>query len=129
MFFLKRAMQKAGINNPVYAVDSGQAVLDYLTGKGDYSERDKFPLPMLLLLDLKLPSLPGVEVLRWIRQDARFRTLPVVVVTSSTLNVDVDEAYGAGANAYAVKPADPDQMIQLMRDFSGWWLKQNVTPA
>lgn len=129
VFFLKRAMQKAGITNPVYVVDSGQAVLDYLQGNDRYSDRVQYPAPHLLLLDLKLPCVNGSDILRWIRQDSLYRLMPVIVLTSSTLTTDVQEAYDAGANSYAVKPSDPEELVALVRDLAGWWLKQNVTPV
>ena len=127
VFFLKRALQKAGVTNPIHVVDTGQGVLDYLKGEGAYADRVVYPAPHLLLLDLKLPCVSGIEVLKWIRKDNRHKQLPVIVLSSSTLSFDVQEAYESGANAYAVKPCDPDQLVQLMQDFANWWLKQNVT--
>ncbi len=128
VFFLKRAMQRAGILNPLYSVANGQAATDYLSGAGAFADRTRFPLPFLVLLDLKLPCIGGIEVLRWIRARPELRNLLVVVLTSSTLPADIADAYSAGANSYIVKPGDPELLADSMRDFAKWWLKRNVPP-
>lgn len=127
VFFLKRAMQKAGVSSTIHVVETGQAALDYLRGEGVYADRVVYPAPHLLLLDLKLPCFSGIDVLKWIRQNSTYRRMPVVVLSSSTLTLDIQEAYDAGANAYAVKPSDPDELVRLMQAFADWWLKQNVS--
>ncbi len=129
VFFLKRAIQKAGIANPVAVADSGQVAIDYLKGSDKFANRDQFPLPSLMLLDWKLPCITGMDVLRWLRQESEHRCLPVIVLTSSTLASDIASAYALGANSYVVKPADPEQLTGVMRDLAGWWLKHNVLPA
>jgi CheY-like chemotaxis protein len=104
-------------------------VIQYLQGVGVYGDRSKYPIPALLILDLKLPCVSGVEVLKWLRSEPGFRMLPVVVLTSSTLGADVEEAWACGANSYVVKPASPDLLVGIMRDFANWWLRHNVLPG
>ncbi len=128
VFFLKRALEKAGILNPVYSVGTGQEAIDYLSGAGHFSDRSRYPLPFLVLLDLKLPCLNGTEVLKWIRTQSPLQTLLVLILSSSTLATDLDEAYRSGANAYFVKPADPEQLLGCIQDFANWWLRRNVPP-
>src|SRR5512133_1152589 len=107
VFFLTRAMQKSGIPNPIFVVEDGQQLMDYLAGTGSYSDRASFPLPSLLLLDLKLPCVNGNDVLKWIRHESSVPSLLVVVLSSSTVESDIRNAYENGANSYVVKPADP----------------------
>ncbi len=128
IFFVKRAIAKAGIPNPVHVVEDGQKLMDYLSGAGQYADRVKFPTPMLLLLDLKLPCVSGLDVLKWIRQKSDIPWLPVIVLSSSTLPADVAEAYTSGANSYVLKPGDPELLTGVMRDFAAWWLTRNVWP-
>jgi two-component system response regulator len=108
VLFMTMAMEQAGIRNPVQVVKDGREVLDYLSGKGKNADRDQYPLPYLLLLDLKLPYVMGLEVLKWIRERPQFDSTVVVVLTSSASPRDVDEAYRLHANAYLVKPSGMD---------------------
>jgi CheY-like chemotaxis protein len=105
---------------------SSSRALAYLKGEGDFANRSRHPIPILLLLDLKLRGLDGTAVLKWIRTQSSFTTLPVIVLSSSSLTKDVDKAYRSGANSYVLKAADPNELTELMRDFSRWWLKHNV---
>lgn len=129
LFFLVRAMQKAGISNPVQSVTNGQEAIDYIKGEAPFEDRIRYPLPLLVLLDLKLPCVNGLDVLRWIRQQpGHISNMIVLVLTSSTLANDIEEAYKARANGYIAKPADPDQLVRTMQDLAAWWLKRNVPP-
>jgi CheY-like chemotaxis protein len=128
VFFLKRALQKAGVTNPLVVAQDGQEALDYLKGTAAFADRSRFPFPGLMLLDWKLPCITGMEVLRWLRRESPTPLLPVIVLTSSTLADDIDNAYRLGANSYIVKPADPEQLTPIMRDLANWWLKRNVAP-
>src|SRR6187431_667930 len=94
---IQRAFQKAGLRNNLKLVRDGDQAVEYLSGQGNYENRDKFPLPFLVLLDLKMPGLDGFEVLDWIRRDPNLKRLLVVVLTSSNLQTDVDRAYELGA--------------------------------
>src|SRR5688572_11336740 len=108
-FFMQQAKTKAGIQNPMQVVDDGQKALDYLRGVGKYSDRQQYPLPFLLLLDLKLPLVPGLRVLSWLREQPEFETMLVVILTSSKEDRDIDRAYRLGANSYLVKPPNANK--------------------
>ncbi len=128
IFFLKRALQKTGVTNSIQTANTGQEAIDYLSGTGPYADRVRFPLPFLVLLDLKLPGITGLELLKWIRTESSHPTLLVVVLSSSTLAADIAEAYSSGANSYIVKATDPDQFLECIRDFANWWLRRNIPP-
>src|SRR5208337_1190715 len=102
LFFIRDALTKAGIDNPVQAATDGQQAIDYFKGNGKFADREEFPLPGFVLLDLKLPYVGGLGVLKWIRQEAQL-SLPVVIFTSSENEMDIKSACSLGANAYLVK--------------------------
>lgn len=124
-FFMRQALKDAGISNPLQHVEDGQAAIDYLAGTGIYADRAKYPLPMIVFLDLKLPMKSGHEVLQWIRARKEFEKLIVIVLTSSNEPVDLKRSYQLGANSYVVKPPTPEQLIDLAEAFKLWWLRQN----
>jgi CheY-like chemotaxis protein len=128
-FFMKRAFAEAGISHPLKIVDDGQEAIDYLSGTGRYADRNEYPLPCLLLLDLNLPRKSGLEVLKWIRNDTSISTLPVIVLTSSLQDADIHRAYVQGANAYLVKPSAPDELAQIVKTIGDFWLNKNRTPG
>src|SRR6476620_1948906 len=104
VFFMQRAFKIAGIANPLMVTEDGQQALDYLAGRGKFSDRARFPLPCMVLLDLQLPLVQGVDVLKWIRSQFEFQTLLVIVFTSSRVDRDIEAAYRCGANSFLVKP-------------------------
>jgi CheY-like chemotaxis protein len=124
----RRAFAKAGIAAPLHVVGDGEAAVAYLAGTGAYADRLRYPVPGLMLLDLKLPRLGGLEVLRWVRAQPPLRRLPVVVLTASKENVDLERAYDLGANSYLVKPVSFDGMIELSRALGLYWLTLNEPP-
>ena len=99
LFFMRRALQAAAIANPTVVLRDGRAAMDYLSGQGIYADRESYPLPCLVLLDLKLPEVHGFEVLRWIRAHPTVGTVVVIVLTTSGESRDVATAYALGANA------------------------------
>jgi CheY-like chemotaxis protein len=125
VFLMNRAFSKAGFQNPIFVVHDGQEALDFLEGKGNYAERDKFPLPGLLLLDLKMPLLDGFDVLSWLRQRHQFDNLPVVVLSSSKLNSDIDRTRELGVYDYRVKPQEFDDLVRLLDDVRKCWLDEH----
>lgn len=127
VFFFQRAMSKAGMSHPLQVVRDGQEAINYLQGDGKFACRAEFPLPGLILLDLKLPYVMGLDVLRWIRQQPRLAAI-VIILSSSQQAADVAEAYSRGANAYLVKPAQTSQLGDMVRAVSDFWLKQNTPP-
>lgn len=124
-FFMKQALKDAAIANPLQHVEDGQQAIDYLAGQGLYADRAKFPAPMIVFLDLKLPLKHGHDVLRWIRAQPELQKLIVIVLTSSNEPVDLKRSYQLGANSFVVKPPTPDQLVDLAEAFKLWWLRQN----
>ena len=129
VLLIQRAFQKAGLRNTLKTVRDGDQAISYLSGKGIYSNREQYPLPFLLLLDLKMPGTDGFEVLEWLRNEPQLKRLLVVVLTSSNLQADVDRAYELGANSYLVKPVSFDEMVHLIQRFEAYWSEINRTPS
>ena len=124
----RRALQKNNIWNELVVVEDGVEALDYLFGRGKYKERDLCNQPQVILLDIKLPRMDGIEVLRRIRADASTRLLPVVMLTSSTEEKDRLETYSLGANSYIRKPLDFQQFMEAVRQLGLYWLVLNESP-
>lgn len=114
-FFMTRALKEAGIANRLELVRDGQEAIDYLAGDGRFADRDAFPLPFLVLLDLKLPQLSGLEVLEWVREQSSLRDLHVVVLASSAEDKTVPKALELGANSYLVKPPTTASLLHMIR--------------
>jgi CheY-like chemotaxis protein len=125
---LKLACQRAGVSLPLHFVRDGEEVLEYLKGEGQFSDREKYPLPTLLLLDLSMPRLNGFEVLQWLRLQPGLRRLLVIVFTSSELPEDVNKAFELGANSYLVKPVDFEKLQETARYLDTYWVKLNLCP-
>lgn len=123
-----RALTKNRILNEVKVVRDGVEALDYLFGRGQYAGRDIYPLPQVVLLDLRLPRLDGLEVLRQLRADERTCLLPIVVLTSSDEERDIVESYRLGANSYVRKPVDFSQFSEAVRQLGLYWLVLNEGP-
>jgi two-component system response regulator len=124
----RRAMEKAHISNPMIVVEDGREALDYLFATGAHAGREVADFPALVLLDLKLPKVDGLEVLRQIRADARTRRLPVVILTSSKEEQDLAASYDLGANSYIRKPVDFFQFAEAVRQLGLYWLVLNEPP-
>ena len=125
VLFLKMALEAVGVQNPVVEAKDGRDALDYLSGEGPYADRKRYPLPYLLLLDLKLPHLMGLDLLKWIRQRAELDCLIIIVLTSSANPADIDAAYQLGANAYLVKPSSFEKLKALAQSLKDFWLLHN----
>jgi CheY-like chemotaxis protein len=118
IFLMRRALLKSGLEFPVQIVTDGKQALEYLSGSGRYADRQHFPNPTWVFLDLKLPYLNGFEVLEWIRSDAANRHLDVVILTSSPEERDRETATRLGARAYLVKPPTPASLLGVFNQFS-----------
>lgn len=129
VFLLQYAFTRAEITNPVAVVSDGQQAIDYLEGTGEFADRERFPLPCLALLNLKLPKKMGLEVLEWIRGKPEFTWLIVIVLTSSIHDKDVQRAYQLGVNSFLVKPPDTDSLTDMCRALKHFWLVHNRPPA
>lgn len=123
VLLIRRALRRAGLAIDLHLAADGQAAVDYLAALSEAAAR---PRPALMLLDLKLPLRSGHEVLAWMRARGEFATLPVVVLTSSTEDADIQQAYRAGANSYLGKPVSSEALEQLLQVLSLYWLKTNV---
>ena len=128
-FFVKWAFEKAGFGHQISHVYDGQEALDYLSGEAPYADRAQFPIPDLLLLDLKMPKLNGFDVLKWLRGHPKLKQVPVVVFTSSDHEGDMEEAKSLGARDYWTKPNDIEKFVQLARDLHARWLQGQIQAA
>ena len=139
---IRRAFQRAGFTNLIKVVRDGEEAIAYLSGTGEYANRDEYPLPDLILLDLKMPKVGGFEVLQWLRRQPEIAGIPVVVLTTSDEITDVNRAYDLGANSFFVKPSDFENYANLAAIIREYWLKwvnlpqayrlvpeENATPA
>ncbi|MEN9262238.1 MAG: response regulator [Thermostichus sp. HHBFW_bins_43] len=123
-----RALRRSGVSNRVVVTRDGLEALDYLYGRGSYSQRDPSELPALMLLDLKLPRLDGLQVLEQVRADERTRLLPVVMLTTSREEQDVLQSYSLGCNSYIRKPVDFVQFSEAVQQLGVYWLLLNEPP-
>jgi CheY-like chemotaxis protein len=128
VFLLKRAFQSAEIQNPLYVAHDGQEAIDYLSGVGNFANRTEYPLPSLVILDLKMPKRTGMEVLQWVRSQPVLHCLPVIMLSSSTHRHDIERAYRLGANAFVAKPTSTEDRNELSRYIKGFWLQFNEPP-
>ncbi|MGE5642575.1 MAG: response regulator [Byssovorax cruenta] len=123
-----RALNKSKIANTIVVVRDGAEALDYLFCTGPYADRNPLDLPQVILLDLKLPKVDGLEVLRRLRAEPRTHMLPVVILTSSKEEQDLVNAYSNGANSYVRKPVDFNQFVEAIRQLGLYWLVLNEAP-
>jgi CheY-like chemotaxis protein len=129
ILLIQRAFRQADLSHiSLQIVRDGDAAVLYLSGEGEYSDRERYPLPMLMLLDLKLPRRSGHEVLEWIRQQPDIKRLPVIMLTSSRETIDVNQAYELGVNSYLVKPIGFTALVEMLRTLNLYWLMLNEPP-
>ncbi len=123
-----RALKKSRLANRVVHVSDGEQALDFLFARGKFSDRLKTDHPKMILLDLKLPRVDGMEVLKAVKSDPQTRAIPVVVLTSSREEKDIVESYKLGVNSYLVKPVDFDKFVEVVKDLGMYWLVLNQPP-
>ena len=128
VLLMQRALRKANIANPLQVVNDGDAAVLYLSGVEAYSDRCRYPLPVLILLDLKLPRRSGAEVLMWLRQQPELKRLPVVVLTASKEYADINHIYDLGVNAYIVKPVAFNNLVEIVKTLNVHWIIFNEKP-
>lgn len=128
IILIQKAFHKSFLRNPMKVVRDGAEAIEYLAGSGQYSNRQEFPLPSLILLDLKMPRIDGFEVLEWLRAQPGISNIPVLVLTSSRRPVDVSRAYKLGANSFLVKPVDFENYTRLGKVLLDHWLKFTTLP-
>jgi CheY-like chemotaxis protein len=118
---VKLAFKKNKILNPVQWVKDGLEAVAYLNGRGAYAERSLYPFPEILLLDLKMPRMTGLELLAWTRANPDFKVIPTIVMTSSQHDIDIEKAYGLGANTYMIKPSSFDELAKMLKVIHEYW--------
>ena len=127
VFLLQRAMKRMGVPNPIQVATDGREAIDYLQGAGKFADRVKFPFPCLVLLDLKLPYVMGLEVLRTIRKKPG-PALMVVMLTASAEDTDIAAAYRLGANGFLTKPSEASKLEEIVKSIKDFWLTHNTLP-
>ena len=128
VMLLQRAFRRAAIVNPLQVVRHGDDAVAYLEGTGEFADRRLHPLPVLMLLDLKLPRRTGLEVLQWVKERSGVKKIPIIVLTSSKNDEDVNRAYELGANSYVVKPVSFETLLELVKSLELYWLVLNERP-
>ena len=127
VFFLQYAMRRVEVANPIQVASDGQQAIDYLKGINKFKDREKFPFPCLVLLDLKLPYVMGLNVLEWIRQQPGMGLI-VILLTASGQDADIASAYRLGANAFLTKPSKASQLVDVAKAIKDFWLTHNTLP-
>ena len=126
IFFLELALQNAGSSHALHSVADGQQAIEYLSGRGPYADRKTYPRPQLVLLDINMPKVSGLEVLEWIRQKSTLKSLPVVILTSSSRPEDREKAHQLGADDYFIKPSDPLKLVEIVKSLQDRWLSKRT---
>lgn len=129
VLLIRRALKKAGARTPLQVAKTGEQAIEYLAGTGRYCDWTQFPLPTIVLLDLKMPGISGFDVLKWIRQRPGIKALRVAVLTASALDQDIKRAYDLGANIFLSKPMDLSKLVEMMAMLNGQWLQQAQSPT
>jgi CheY-like chemotaxis protein len=133
IFLVKRAFKMACIQNPLQVATDGEEAINYLRGDGKYADREAYPLPKLIVMDIKMPRRTGFEVLEWVKSDGLLRRIPIVIVSSSEDPEDINRAYELGANAYMIKPVDYREVEHLFNSITHYWglecAKPELQPA
>ena len=118
---VRLALVKAGISNPAHLVTDGSDVIAYLKAEGPYSDREQFPFPRLLLLDLKMPGMDGLQVLEWLDSHPECSIIPTIIMSASSIDTDVKRAYQLGASSYFVKPLRFEDLVRMFRLVCEYW--------
>ena len=128
VFLMKRALKSAAVTNPLYVVGDGEKAVAYLSGTGKFADRKSYPYPSLILLDLKLPYLSGLDVLAWKQLRTEVPPAVVIVITSSNEPTDLKSAYKSGASSYVVKPPTASQLNDIAKAIRLYWLTHSLLP-
>jgi CheY-like chemotaxis protein len=131
VLLLRKALTKAGIEDPVQVVEDGVEAIDYLRGAGKYCDRSQFPFPSVVFSDVKMPRMGGFEILEWLRSHEECAVVPLIMLTNSSLDADVRQAYLMGANAYLVKPQKFEDLVEMVQTaYAFWgWCEKPLLPA
>ena len=126
---MKMALEKVGLTSPMRVTRDGRETQDYLSGSGIFADRQEYPLPYLILLDLKLPRVMGMEVLKWIRERPEFDSTIVLILSSSSMPEDIQDAYRLHANGYLVKPYTLERLELMTKAVKEFWFIHNQPPV
>lgn len=129
ILFIQQAFCQAEVTVTLQVVEDRDTAVDYLSGVGEYADRDRYPLPAVILLDLKLPRCSGIEVLTWIKQQPIIKRIPVIVLTSSRETADINQSYDLGVSSYLVKPVTFKALSDMIVTLSAYWLRLNECPS
>jgi CheY-like chemotaxis protein len=129
IFLVRHAMRKADVTTPLQVVTSGEQAIEYFSGTNGYSDWNQFPLPAIVLLDLKMPGMNGFDVLNWIRQQPGLKALRVAMLTSSDIPSEIKLAHELGANIFLTKPVQLERLVEIMKTLNEHWLLQAQSPA
>jgi len=121
LWLLTQALKAEKWATKLVTAHDGEEAVEYLLGRGDYADREKYPVPDLLLLDLKMPRMSGTEVLQWVRKSSEYCSLPVVILSGSVIQEDIEQAYRQGANAFFTKPSGFEELKRLVHYIVGFW--------
>lgn len=119
--FLRRAFLKAGVANPIHAVSNGEEAIAYLCGNGTFADRARHPYPRVIITDLKMPQMDGIQLLQWLQENPPYRVIPTIVFTSSTAQSDVNAAFEHGAGSYIVKPVEYKELERIACIIADYW--------
>ena len=128
IFFVKRAFSEINVHCTFHVMKNGQECVDYLAGIGDYSDRGLYPLPMMILMDLKMPIMDGFQVLAWLRARPGIKVIPTIVFSSSDIASDITRAYELGANSFMTKSVTYDGLLLKLQTLSQYWLEHCKHP-
>jgi CheY-like chemotaxis protein len=129
VFFMQRVLQVSGTKNPLQVATNGQQAINYLAGAGEFADRQRFPLPFLIFLDLKMPQVNGFDVLTWMRERPELNWIVVIVMSDSSEAIDQKRAYALGARSYQIKPPTPESMRGIFDSLKSYWLSRGDTPV
>lgn len=121
VFLMRRALRKAGITAQLQVTQNGEEAIDYLAGAGIYADRNIYPKPSIVILDIKMPKKTGLEVLEWLRNNSHLQVIPTVVMSASEIADDIQASYVLGANTFFVKPSSFDELVKLLSAFEAYW--------
>jgi CheY-like chemotaxis protein len=125
---MRRAFERAGMESELRMVPSAEEAIRYLSGTGPYGDREKFPAPLMLMTDLKMPGKSGFQLMRWVREHPEHKRMPMVVLTSSRHDPDIQRAYAVGANSFLIKPPTVQKLTALIENLKSYWLHLDEQP-
>ncbi|MFC1996551.1 response regulator [Chloroflexota bacterium] len=128
-YLISEALDESGVDNQLFIVENGEALLDYLKGRGSYKDRKKYPFPSLILLDLNMPLMDGREALAELKKDPALKRIPIIVLTTSQADEDVQETYDLGITGFISKPMTFNGLVDVMKTVGNYWFQSVILPS